>query len=98
MAHPHIFPSSPVIERGSTLEVFCSLGKKLYPFKNASHIIWKVNDVTVAKENYVIINESVSGVIIRNFTYGKACVKCLVDSPFEKQQYMAHTEVKSGCK
>ncbi|XP_066474204.1 interleukin-31 receptor subunit alpha [Tiliqua scincoides] len=94
VAYPRIFPSSPVIERGSTLEVFCSLGKKLYPYKNASDIIWTLNDAIV-KENYIIINESVSGVIIRNFTYGKACVKCFVDSPSEKQ-HMAHAEVKTG--
>ncbi|KAJ6669917.1 hypothetical protein lerEdw1_000466 [Lerista edwardsae] len=97
VTHPHIFPSSPVIERGSTLEVFCNLGKKLYPYKNASHIIWTLNDDHIAKENYIIVNESVSGVIIHNFTYGKACVKCFLDSPFEKQ-LMAHTEVKSGLK
>ncbi|XP_054842821.1 interleukin-31 receptor subunit alpha [Eublepharis macularius] len=91
----HIFPLSPVIERGSTLRRFCSLGKKLYPYKNASHIIWTLNGDRIAKENYKIVNDSVSEVIIHNFTLREAHVKCYVDFPVEKQ-HLAHTEVKSG--
>lgn len=93
----HIFPSSPLIESGSTLKVFCRLGKKLFPYKNASHIIWTLNDVVIAEENYQVINDSVSGVVIHNFTYGRAHVKCFVDSPVKKQ-HLAHSEVRSGCK
>ncbi|CAI5787556.1 interleukin-31 receptor subunit alpha [Podarcis lilfordi] len=91
----HIFPSSPLIESGSTLKVFCRLGKKLFPYKNASHIIWTLNDVVISEENYQIINDSVSGVVIHNFTYGRAHVKCFVDSPVKKQ-HLAHSEVRSG--
>ncbi|XP_061473988.1 interleukin-31 receptor subunit alpha [Rhineura floridana] len=91
----HIFPSFPLIERGSTLKVFCILGKTLFPYKNASHIIWTLNDDVIAKENYQIINESVSGVAIHNFTYRRAHIKCFVDSPVEKQR-LAYSEVKSG--
>ncbi|XP_077203258.1 interleukin-31 receptor subunit alpha [Paroedura picta] len=90
-----IFPPSPIIERGSTLQLFCSLGRKLYPYKNASDIIWTLNGDSIAKENYIIINDTVSGVIIHNFTYGEAHVKCYVDFPVEKQ-HLAHTEAKSG--
>ncbi|KAL8203870.1 UNVERIFIED_CONTAM: hypothetical protein K2H54_062750 [Gekko kuhli] len=95
VGHHRVFPLSPVIERGSTLELFCSLGKKLYPYKNASHIIWTLNGNRIAKENYIIVNDSVSGVVIHNFTYEEAHVKCYVDFPVEKQ-HLAHTEIKSG--
>lgn len=95
--HPHIFPLSPLIERGSTLKIFCSLGKNLVTSKNASHIIWTLNDKMIPEENYVVINDSISGLILHNFIYGRAHVKCFVDSPFEKQQ-LGHSEVKTGCK
>ncbi|XP_048359622.1 interleukin-31 receptor subunit alpha isoform X2 [Sphaerodactylus townsendi] len=93
--HHRMFPLSPITERGSHLELFCSLGKKLYPYKNASHIIWTINGNRIPKENYIIVNDSVAGVVIHNFTYGEANVKCYVDFPVEKQ-LLAHTEVKSG--
>ncbi|XP_053159562.1 interleukin-31 receptor subunit alpha isoform X2 [Hemicordylus capensis] len=97
VAHPHIFPSLPVIERGSALKVYCNLGKKLADFKNASHIIWKLNGELIAEENYTAFNDSVSELIIHNFTYEKADLQCLVDvdSPV-KRQYVDHTVVKSG--
>uniref|UniRef100_A0A8D0F1S9 Immunoglobulin C2-set-like ligand-binding domain-containing protein n=1 Tax=Strix occidentalis caurina TaxID=311401 RepID=A0A8D0F1S9_STROC len=53
-----IFPSSPEIERGSTLKLFCVLGKRYTPHRNASHIIWKLNHELIAQENYSIVNET----------------------------------------
>uniref|UniRef100_A0A8C0FAG1 Immunoglobulin C2-set-like ligand-binding domain-containing protein n=1 Tax=Bubo bubo TaxID=30461 RepID=A0A8C0FAG1_BUBBB len=58
-----IFPSSPEIERGSTLKLFCVLGKRYTPHRNASHIIWKLNHELIAQENYSIVNETVSRVL-----------------------------------
>ncbi|XP_035409593.1 interleukin-31 receptor subunit alpha isoform X3 [Cygnus atratus] len=90
-----IFPSSPEIERGSTLKLFCVLGKHYTPQRNASHIIWKLNRELIAQENYNIVNETVSSVIIHNFTYNKAHVKCFIKY-LGKEQLLVHTEVKSG--
>ncbi|XP_056180657.1 interleukin-31 receptor subunit alpha isoform X1 [Falco biarmicus] len=90
-----IFPSSPEIERGSTLKLFCVLGKHYTPHRNASHIIWKLNHELIAQENYNIVNETVSSVTIHNFTYSKAHVKCFTKY-LGKKQLLVHTEVKSG--
>ncbi|XP_026721780.1 interleukin-31 receptor subunit alpha isoform X2 [Athene cunicularia] len=90
-----IFPLSPEIERGSTLKLFCVLGKRYTPHRNASHIIWKLNHELIAQENYSIVNETVSSVTIRNFTYSKAHVKCFTKY-LGKEQLLVHTEVKSG--
>lgn len=92
-----IFPSAPEIERGSTLKLFCVLGKHYTPHRNASHIIWKLNHDLITEENYNIVNETVSSVTIHNFTYSKAHVKCFVKYLGE-EQLLVHTEVKSGCK
>ncbi|KAM6230670.1 interleukin-31 receptor subunit alpha isoform 3-T4 [Porphyrio hochstetteri] len=90
-----IFPSSPEIERGSTLKLFCVLGKHYTPHRNASHIIWKLNHELISQENYNIVNETVSSVTIHNFTYSKAHVKCFTRY-LGKEQLLVHTEVKSG--
>ncbi|XP_009952695.1 PREDICTED: interleukin-31 receptor subunit alpha-like, partial [Leptosomus discolor] len=90
-----IFPSSPEIERGSTLKLFCVLGKHYTPHRNASHIIWKLNHELIAQENYNIVNETVSSITIRNFTYSKVHVKCFTEY-LGKEQLLVHTEVKSG--
>ncbi|XP_025918534.1 interleukin-31 receptor subunit alpha [Apteryx rowi] len=90
-----IFPSSPEIERGSTLKLFCVLGKHLIPHRNASHIIWKLNHELIAQENYNVVNETVSSVTIHNFTYNKAHVKCFIKY-LGKEQLLVHAEVKSG--
>ncbi|XP_065519024.1 interleukin-31 receptor subunit alpha isoform X2 [Lathamus discolor] len=90
-----IFPSAPEIERGSTLRLFCVLGKHYTPHRNASHIIWKLNHELITEENYNIVNETVSSVTIRNFTYSKAHVKCFIKYLGE-EQLLVHTEVKSG--
>ncbi|XP_041326841.1 interleukin-31 receptor subunit alpha isoform X1 [Pyrgilauda ruficollis] len=87
-----IFPSSPEIERGSSLELSCVLRKNYMPQRNASHIIWKLNNELIAPENYNIVNETVSNITIHNFTYSKAYVQCLMD----KKLPLVHTEVKSG--
>uniref|UniRef100_A0A803YLB5 Immunoglobulin C2-set-like ligand-binding domain-containing protein n=1 Tax=Meleagris gallopavo TaxID=9103 RepID=A0A803YLB5_MELGA len=90
-----IFPSSPEIERGSTLKLFCVLGKHYTPHRNASHIIWKLNRELIAQENYKIVNETVSSITISNFTHSKAHVKCFIKY-LGKEQLLVHTEVKSG--
>ncbi|XP_054254029.1 interleukin-31 receptor subunit alpha [Indicator indicator] len=90
-----IFPSSPEIERGSTLKLYCSLGKRYTPHRNASHIIWKLNHELIAQENYNIVNETVSSVTIHNFTYSKAHVKCFMKY-LDEEQLLVHTEVESG--
>ncbi|XP_010127667.1 PREDICTED: interleukin-31 receptor subunit alpha [Chlamydotis macqueenii] len=90
-----IFPSSPEIERGSTLKLFCVLGKRYTQHRNASHIIWKLNHELIAQENYNIVNETVSSITIHNFTYSKAHVKCFTKY-LGKEQLLVHTEVKSG--
>ncbi|XP_059689631.1 interleukin-31 receptor subunit alpha [Gavia stellata] len=90
-----IFPSSPEIERGSTLKLFCVLGKRYTPHRNASHIIWKLNHELIAQENYNTVNETVSSITIHNFTYSKAHVKCFTKD-LGKEQLLVHTEVKSG--
>ncbi|PKK24823.1 interleukin 31 receptor A [Columba livia] len=90
-----IFPSSPEIERGSTLKLFCVLGKRYTPHRNASQIIWKLNHELIAQENYNIVNETVSSVTIHNFTYSKAHVKCFTKY-LGNEQLLVHTEVKSG--
>ncbi|XP_040976871.1 interleukin-31 receptor subunit alpha isoform X1 [Aquila chrysaetos chrysaetos] len=90
-----IFPSSPEIERGSTLKLFCVLGKRYTPHRNASHIIWKLNHELVPWENYDIVNETVSSITIHNFTYSKAHVKCFTKY-LGKEQLLVHTEVKTG--
>lgn len=90
-----IFPSSPEIERGSTLKLFCVLGKHYTPHRNASHIIWKLNHELITQENYNIVNETVSSITIHNFTYSKAHVKCFIKYLGE-EQLLVHTEVKSG--
>ncbi|XP_054042276.1 interleukin-31 receptor subunit alpha isoform X2 [Rissa tridactyla] len=90
-----IFPSSPEIERGSTLKLFCVLGKRYTPHRNASHIIWKLNHDLITQENYNIVNETVSSITIHNFTYSKAHVKCFTKY-LGKEQLLVHTEVKSG--
>ncbi|XP_071587682.1 interleukin-31 receptor subunit alpha isoform X2 [Heliangelus exortis] len=90
-----IFPSSPEIERGSTLKLFCVLGKRYTPHRNASHIIWKLNHELIPQESYNIVNETVSSVTISNFTYSKAHVKCFTEF-LGKEQLLVHTEVKTG--
>nr|XP_009941989.1 PREDICTED: interleukin-31 receptor subunit alpha [Opisthocomus hoazin] len=90
-----IFPSSPEIERGSTLKLFCVLGNRYTPHRNASHIIWKLNHELIAQENYNVVNETVSSVTIHNFIYSKAHVKCFTKY-LGKEQLLVHTEVKSG--
>ncbi|KAM6328249.1 interleukin-31 receptor subunit alpha isoform 1-T2 [Alca torda] len=90
-----IFPSSPEIERGSTLKLFCVLGKRYTPHRNASHIIWKLNHELIPQENYNVVNETVSNITIHNFTYSKAHVKCFTKY-LGKEQLLVHTEVKSG--
>lgn len=92
-----IFPSSPEIERGSTLKLFCVLGKRYTPHRNASHIIWKLNHELVPWEDYDVVNETVSSITIHNFTYSKAHVKCFTKY-LGKEQLLVHTEVKTGCK
>ncbi|XP_050185883.1 interleukin-31 receptor subunit alpha [Myiozetetes cayanensis] len=90
-----IFPSSTEIERGSPLKRFCVLGKRHLPHRNASHIIWKLNDELIAPENYNIVNETVSSITIPNFTYSRAYLKCFMKY-LDKEQLLVHTEVKSG--
>ncbi|XP_062369294.1 interleukin-31 receptor subunit alpha [Cinclus cinclus] len=90
-----IFPSSPVIERGSSLELSCVLRKNYMPQRNASHIIWKLNDTLIAPEKYIIVNETVSNITIHNFTYSTAYVNCSMKY-LDKELPLAHTEVKSG--
>ncbi|XP_067425114.1 interleukin-31 receptor subunit alpha [Emydura macquarii macquarii] len=95
MRNAYITPQSPEIERGSTLKLLCVLGDYDMPYRNASHIIWKLNQNLIAQENYNFINETVSGVTIHNFTYESAHVKCLIKYP-DKEQLLVHTKVKSG--
>ncbi|XP_063279385.1 interleukin-31 receptor subunit alpha isoform X1 [Prinia subflava] len=90
-----IFPSSPEIERGSSLELSCVLRKNYIPQGDSSHIIWKLNDALIAPENYNIVNETVSSITIHNFTYSTAYVKCFM-MYLDKELLLAHTEVKSG--
>ncbi|XP_056369466.1 interleukin-31 receptor subunit alpha [Oenanthe melanoleuca] len=90
-----IFPSSPVIERGSSLELSCVLRKNYMPQRNASHIIWKLNDTLIAPENYNIVNETVSNVTIHNFTHSIAYVNCSIKY-LDEELPLAYTEVKSG--
>lgn len=92
-----IFPSSPEIERGSSLKLSCVLRKNYTPQRNASHIIWKLNDELIAPENYNIVNKTVSNVTIHNFSYSAAYVECLMKYS-DKELPLVHTEVKSGCK
>uniref|UniRef100_A0A452H6G2 Immunoglobulin C2-set-like ligand-binding domain-containing protein n=1 Tax=Gopherus agassizii TaxID=38772 RepID=A0A452H6G2_9SAUR len=63
MRNACISPESPEIERGSTLKLLCILGNYDMPYRNASHIIWKLNQNLIAQENYNIINETVAGLI-----------------------------------
>ncbi|KAF2976840.1 hypothetical protein EK904_014999, partial [Melospiza melodia maxima] len=90
-----IFPSSPEIERGSSLKLSCVLRKNYTPQRNASHIIWKLNNELIAPENYNIVNKTVSNITIHNFTYSIANVECLMKYS-DKELPLAHTEVKSG--
>ncbi|XP_051660629.1 probable ATP-dependent RNA helicase DDX4 isoform X3 [Manacus candei] len=90
-----IFPSSAEIKRGSSLKQFCILGKHHMPHRNASHIIWKLNDELIAPENYNIVNETVSSITIPNFTYSTAYLKCFMKY-LDKEQLLVHKEVKSG--
>ncbi|XP_064497102.1 probable ATP-dependent RNA helicase DDX4 isoform X1 [Pseudopipra pipra] len=90
-----IFPSSAEIKRGSSLTQFCILGKHHMPHRNASHIIWKLNDELIAPENYNIVNETVSSITIPNFTYSTAYLKCFMKY-LDKEQLLVHKEVKSG--
>ncbi|KAL2294288.1 hypothetical protein Nmel_008013 [Mimus melanotis] len=90
-----IFPSSPVIERGSSLELSCVLRKNYMNQGNASHIIWKLNNTLIAPGNYNIVNETVSNIAIHNFTYSTAYVNCFMNYS-DKELLLAHTEVKSG--
>lgn len=92
-----IFPSSPEIERGSSLELSCVLRKSYMPQRNASHIIWKLNDELIAPENYNIVNETVCNITFHNFTYSTAYVECFMKY-LDKELPLVHTEVKSGCK
>lgn len=96
--HADIFPSSPVIESGSSLELSCVLRKNCMPQGNASHIIWKLNDTLIDPENYNIVNETVSNITIHNFTYSTAYVNCFMNNSLDKELPLAHTAVKSGCK
>nr|XP_006139618.1 interleukin-31 receptor subunit alpha [Pelodiscus sinensis]XP_006139619.1 interleukin-31 receptor subunit alpha [Pelodiscus sinensis]XP_006139621.1 interleukin-31 receptor subunit alpha [Pelodiscus sinensis]XP_006139622.1 interleukin-31 receptor subunit alpha [Pelodiscus sinensis]XP_014437250.1 interleukin-31 receptor subunit alpha [Pelodiscus sinensis]XP_025035455.1 interleukin-31 receptor subunit alpha [Pelodiscus sinensis] len=91
----YISPQFPEIERGSTLNLLCFMGYYDMPYRNASHIIWKLNQNLIAQENYNIINETVCGVTIHNFTDESAHVKCLIKYP-DKEQLLVHTKVKSG--
>ncbi|XP_065455039.1 interleukin-31 receptor subunit alpha isoform X6 [Chrysemys picta bellii] len=95
MRNAYISPQSPEIERGSTLKLLCILGNYDMPYRNASHIIWKLNQNLIAQENYNIINETVAGVTIHNFTHASAHVKCLIKYP-DKEQLLVHIKVKSG--
>ncbi|EMP41368.1 Putative ATP-dependent RNA helicase DDX4, partial [Chelonia mydas] len=95
MRNAYISPQSPEIERGSTLKLLCTLGNYNMPYRNASHIIWKLNQNLIAQENYNIINETVSRVTIHNFTNESAHVKCLIKY-LDKEQLLVHTKVKSG--
>ncbi|KAL9822328.1 interleukin-31 receptor subunit alpha isoform 2-T3 [Geothlypis trichas] len=90
-----IFPSSPEIERGSSLKLSCVLRKNYTPQRNASHIIWKLNDELIAPENYNIVNKTVSNITIHNFNYSTANVECLMKYS-DKELPLVHTEVKSG--
>ncbi|XP_014742528.1 PREDICTED: interleukin-31 receptor subunit alpha [Sturnus vulgaris] len=90
-----IFPSSPAIERGSSLELSCVLRKNYMHQRNASHIIWKLNDTLIAPENYIIVNETVSNITIHNFSYSTAYVNCFMKH-LDKELPLARTEVKSG--
>ncbi|XP_064591855.1 interleukin-31 receptor subunit alpha isoform X2 [Zonotrichia leucophrys gambelii] len=90
-----IFPSSPEIERGSSLKLSCVLRNNYTPQRNASHIIWKLNNELIAPENYNIVNKTVSNITIHNFTYSTANVECLMKY-LGKELPLAHTEVKSG--
>ncbi|XP_014449540.1 interleukin-31 receptor subunit alpha [Alligator mississippiensis] len=97
MREAKIFPPSPEIERGSTLKLFCTLGKHLIPRGNASHIIWKLNHDLIPQEYYTIINESTSGVTIHNFTYESAHVRCFTKMlHLGDEQLQIHINVKSG--
>ncbi|XP_074850384.1 interleukin-31 receptor subunit alpha [Carettochelys insculpta] len=91
----YISPQSPEIERGATLKLLCILGNHKMPSRNASHIIWKLNQNLIAQENYNVINETVSSLTIHNFTDESAHVKCLIKYP-DKEQLLVHTKVKSG--
>ncbi|XP_023800446.1 interleukin-31 receptor subunit alpha [Cyanistes caeruleus] len=91
----NIFPSSPEIERGSSLELSCVLRKSDTPQRNANHIIWKLNDTLISPEEYKIVNETVSNITIHNFTYSTAYVECLMKY-LDKELPLVHTVVKSG--
>ncbi|XP_053151916.1 interleukin-6 receptor subunit beta isoform X2 [Hemicordylus capensis] len=59
-----IIPESPVIPIGSNFTAFCILNPlcKEYGDIDADRVIWKMKTVTVPKEQYKVINQTVSSV------------------------------------
>uniref|UniRef100_A0A8D0E165 Interleukin-6 receptor subunit beta n=1 Tax=Salvator merianae TaxID=96440 RepID=A0A8D0E165_SALMN len=59
-----IIPESPVLQIGSNFTASCILYNKCVEKENihANQIIWKIRDVPVPKEQYIVINDTVSNV------------------------------------
>uniref|UniRef100_A0A8D0GPN8 Interleukin 31 receptor A n=1 Tax=Sphenodon punctatus TaxID=8508 RepID=A0A8D0GPN8_SPHPU len=95
MEQAQISPWSPEVERGSTLSFLCVLGNNRTLDRNASHIIWKLEQNLIAQENYNVINETVSNVTIYNFTHERAHVRCFINVSGH-EQLLNQTQVRSG--
>ncbi|XP_067425206.1 interleukin-6 receptor subunit beta [Emydura macquarii macquarii] len=87
----YIIPESPVLTLGSNFTALCILNESCLDFGNihANQIIWKIKNSVVPKEQYHVINRTVSSVTFNNTSTLATPLTCnvLADGQIEQNIY-----------
>ncbi|XP_073200064.1 interleukin-6 receptor subunit beta isoform X2 [Lepidochelys kempii] len=87
----YIIPESPLLTLGSNFTALCILNESCLDFGNihASQIIWKIKSSVVPKEQYRVINRTVSSVTFRDTSTLATPLTCnvLADGQIEQNIY-----------
>ncbi|XP_066470507.1 interleukin-6 receptor subunit beta [Tiliqua scincoides] len=93
----HIEPESPLVSIGSTFTAYCILGVGCNAYGNihANQIIWKMKTEVVPKEQYRVINQTVSSVTFNDTSKLVSPLTCniLVEGNIEQNIYGIHIQL-----
>ncbi|XP_069483391.1 interleukin-31 receptor subunit alpha [Ambystoma mexicanum] len=93
--HTQIKPQSPVVVRGSTINISCILDEGQLSYTNSSSVFWKLNSDLVPHQYYSVVNERVSSVTVHNVTAASRYVSCFIHYPGNSQR-LQQTDLRSG--
>lgn len=94
----HIIPESPVVPLGSNFTAYCILYEKCLSQGNAEQIVWRTKNVAVPKEQYHIINETVSSVTFNDTSALTSVLTCNILMKGQLEQTIYGINIQFGCK